>query len=72
MVDETHECPAARCLVRVAAHQLMCRKHWKLVTPAMQREVYRTWKGGMGAGTIEHIKAMESAIAAVNKKLSER
>ena len=50
----------------------MCRKHWRLVPPDIQRRVYATWARGRGAGTDEHIAAMDEAIGAVNAKLAER
>lgn len=70
--NDTHPCPVGRCVVLVGNHQLMCRKHWKLVPPATQREVYRSWDDGEGAGTVEHKQAMNTAIAVVNQKLSDR
>lgn len=72
MPDETHPCPIARCVVRVAYHQLMCRKHWNMVSHEHQRAVYGTWRDGEGAGSEEHTAAMREAVDAVNMKLAER
>lgn len=70
--DETHECPIDRCVLRVASHQLMCRKHWKLVPTDVGRRLYGAWGNGRGAGTPEHHDAMQAAIHAVEAKLAER
>lgn len=70
--EEFHDCPIARCVQRVPHHQLMCRRHWRLVPAGEATAVYRTWRNGRGAGSEEHIEAMNAAIAAVEKKVSER
>lgn len=72
MPDEGHECPIDRCVIHVPSHQLMCRKHWKMVPLELNRTVYATWSNGQGAGTPEHQEAMDAAIHAVEARLAER
>lgn len=69
---DTHPCPVERCTERVAQHQLMCRRHWKMVPRNLQSPVYATWRDGAGYGTEEHDAAMKAAITAVNEKLAMR
>jgi hypothetical protein len=70
--DDFHDCPIDRCVQRVPHHQLMCRRHWRMVPAADATAVYGTWRNGRGAGSEEHIEAMNMAIAAVERKVSER
>jgi hypothetical protein len=44
----------------------MCPRHWRQVPAEIQRQVYRAWRRGGGAGTQEHIEAMDAAIHAVD------
>ena len=41
---DQHECPVANCSRMVSDEYLMCPTHWRKVTPATQREVYRTYR----------------------------
>jgi hypothetical protein len=67
--DDSHECPVDRCTRRVPYVVLMCRRHWAKVPRQLQRNVYRTWRRGAGAGTPEHARAMSVAIDAVHDEL---
>jgi hypothetical protein len=42
---------------------LACGRHWRQVTPATQRRVYAAWQRGAGAGSDEHMQAIDQAIA---------
>lgn len=60
-----HRCPVGDCRERVRDDQLMCRRHWWAVPRDLQRELYRAWRRGAGAGSNEHQAAMADCIAAV-------
>lgn len=66
-----HQCPIDSCQVEVAARRLMCVRHWAMVPGPLGTAVYAAWKQGRGAGTEEHIAAMQAAIDAVHEKLGE-
>lgn len=59
----THVCPAKGCRASVSWNKLSCPKHWRKVSPATQRLVYRTWRAGDVVG---HQEAMTTAIAEMN------
>jgi hypothetical protein len=60
----SHRCPIDGCERRVPSYQLMCPRHWRAVPADVQRRLYRTWDHGRGAGTEDHIEAMDAAIHA--------
>ena len=64
-----HNCPAARCTRRVAAHQLMCRPHWYMVPKPLRDAVYDAYRGGLAGRSPAHRAAVTDAIGAVNAKL---
>ena len=41
-----HTCHVNRCDKRVPPRMLMCRAHWRLVPPVMQRAVYDSYRPG--------------------------
>lgn len=63
MTDTTHECPKDGCTRRVQQHQLACRAHWYLVSPATRREVYAAYRSGEFG---RHAAAMDAAISEMN------
>jgi hypothetical protein len=65
-----HRCPTAGCENQVAADQLVCLKHWRLVPRDLQRALCRAYAGGAGAFTDEHIDAMYACVDAVDRQLS--
>lgn len=67
--DDTHVCPRRGCTRRVPPQKLMCSPCWAAVPGDIGREVYRAWDHGLGAGTEEHLHAMEAAITAANERL---
>lgn len=58
-----HNCPGPGCKRQVPPDKLACPRHWYQVSPPVRSLVYRTWAGGMGAGTDEHMAAMDQAIS---------
>lgn len=42
----SHTCHARACIVEVIPVQLMCRKHWRMVTKAVQRAIWRAYRHG--------------------------
>lgn len=62
-MSDMHDCPGPGCQRQVPYTMLACGRHWRQVTPGTQREVYATWRRGEGAGTREHLEAMNAAIA---------
>lgn len=41
-----HYCHAIGCPVPVPPRLLMCRRHWRMVPPNLQRDVWRTYRVG--------------------------
>lgn len=56
-----HECPGPDCTKQVAYELYACRRHWYQVPLPLRKAVYDTWAGGAGAGTPEHIEALQLA-----------
>lgn len=70
---DTHPCPIDRCVkTNLPEHLLMCKRHWTLVPPDLQRAVYAAYKNGRGLGTPELLDAQNNAINAVEERLRER
>ena len=67
--SDSHKCPASGCSRRVPDHMLMCGRHWRLVHPNLQRQLYAAWARGAGAGTAAHAEAMRECIDEVNWKI---
>jgi hypothetical protein len=67
--DDRHECPIHGCTRRLPYAILMCRRHWAKVPRPLQIRLYRAWRRGAGAGTQEHLDAMDAAIEAVHDEL---
>lgn len=62
MAHATHRCPVGDCPAGVHPGQLMCPRHWRLVSSPLKRALYRAWQGGAGAGSAEHQQAMRACI----------
>lgn len=45
----THECYADVCDEQIAHGMLMCRRHWKMVSYEIQRDVYRLYRTAFGS-----------------------
>ncbi len=58
-----HECPGPECEAQVPYEMLACRRHWYQVPRAIRNAVYSTWDSGAGAGSREHLAAMDKAIS---------
>lgn len=43
-MSSTHDCAAPGCTVQMPHDKLMCLKHWRMVSPETQREVWATWR----------------------------
>lgn len=57
-----HQCPGPECPEQIAYEVLACRAHWFQVPAPIRAAVYRTWNGGLGAGSHAHSTAMGRAI----------
>lgn len=64
MAASRHDCPVRGCKATVPNDMLMCGPHWQLVPKTLQKEVWRAYKRGKGAGSLELLSAQEAAIAA--------
>lgn len=42
----SHHCHAKSCTVTVRPEMLMCRRHWAMVPPLLQRAVWRSYRPG--------------------------
>lgn len=66
-----HRCHAKGCLVPVARHMLMCRRHWYMVPKLIRDRVWATYREGqcddMRPSEAWH-EAADAAIAAVAAK----
>lgn len=58
-----HNCPGPGCKAQVPYEMLACRSHWYQVPRAIRNAVYSAWAGGAGAGSHEHLTAMDKAIS---------
>lgn len=68
----------AVCDRRISPDRLMCNAHWRLVPPAMQSAVYRTWQALCRCPSKAHfydavrrayVSARDEAITTVNARL---
>lgn len=59
----THQCPRKGCTRRVPQHRLMCGACWFSLPKALRDAVWKSWRGGRGAGSAEHAEAMAKAVA---------
>lgn len=64
----THQCPRRGCTRRVPVHRLMCGGCWFSLPKAIRDEVWRTWRGGRGKLSDEHVEAMAKAVEALPPK----
>lgn len=69
---EGHECPANGCRTRVRPDKLLCGPHWALVPGVLARAVYAAWRHGHGQGSLEHLRACDDAVDAVNRHIAAR
>jgi len=54
----------------VPGHQLMCGRHWRLISPNLQSRLYSAWDRGRGAGSDAHAEVMRLCIEEVAFKLN--
>ena len=66
-----HDCPAAGCTAAVSPSMLFCPPHWYMVPKPIRTAVWVTWADGAGQGTLAHCQAIRTAVAVVNRKLTE-
>lgn len=70
-----HPCVVPGCRLPLPPERLMCRAHWTLVPPSVQREVWASYTEGMRAGTHPtpawHV-ATDEAIEAVQHAEEEK
>lgn len=63
-----HTCHARGCEKEIAPRLLMCLRHWRMVPPALQAEVWKWYRPGQesdkGPGYL-YLIAMRNAINAV-------
>lgn len=45
-----HTCHAEGCPAKVPPQLFVCAKHWRMVPPPLQRELWRVYKPGQEAG----------------------
>ena len=57
-----HICPGPGCEQEVPSHMLACSRHWYQVPKPIRTAVYRAWADGAGAGSGEHMAAMDAAV----------
>lgn len=57
-----HRCPGPGCEQQIPYEMLACRQHWYQGPRAVRNAVYRAWNRGLGAGSAEHLAAMDTAI----------
>lgn len=65
-------CAALACNVQVASDKLMCRRHWAMVSPPTQSEVYAAWRACKGTPDRRYAKAVATARVEVAKVEGER
>jgi hypothetical protein len=58
-----HNCPGPGCDAQVPYDMLACSRHWYQVPRPLRIAVYRAWADGAGAGSAEHVAAMDAAVA---------
>lgn len=61
----SNPCPVPGCTGHQKTGKLMCLRHWRLVSPGTQNEVYRTWRAFQRASqkedTFPALKAYRTA-----------
>lgn len=57
-----HRCPATGCRAQVPGDLLACSNHWFSLPRPLRSAVWRAWRGGAGAGTEAHDKAVADAV----------
>ena len=68
--NTTHRCPITGCVERVPDHQLMCVRHWRLVSPDLRSRLYQAWDSGRGVGTAQRHETMRLAVNEVEARLA--
>ena len=65
-----HKCHADGCTTIVPTQMLMCRRHWRMVPPQIQRSVYQSWavQQHTSEPVERYVKARTAAIAAVKTR----
>jgi hypothetical protein len=65
-----HKCHAEGCPAIIATHLLMCRRHWRMVPPQIQRSVYQSWavQQHISEPVEGYVKARTAAIEAVKTR----
>jgi hypothetical protein len=69
--DPPHTCHRTRCDVTVPPRMFMCRDDWRLLTPGLRREIWRTYVPGQETTktpTAEYLAAARAAIAYLGPK----
>ena len=59
----SHICPGPGCKRAVPSHMLACSRHWYQVSAPTRSWVYRAWANGAGAGSDDHMQAIDQAIS---------
>jgi hypothetical protein len=57
----SHVCPAPGCETQVPAHMLACRPDWYRIPKPYRQAIWRAWRDGAGAGSLEHRAAVTAA-----------
>lgn len=68
---ELHPCHATSCPREVPAGMLMCRRHWRMVPLALQREIPRLWDRHRLTGAklpVRYFAAVREAVASVARQ----
>ena len=57
-------CPVPGCGDQIDQTRLMCRRDWYQVPKRLRDQVWRTWRSGQEASSLEHQQAVLQAITA--------
>ena len=57
-------CPVPGCAEQIDQTHLMCRRDWYRVPKRQRDQVWRTWRSGREASSLEHREAVLDAIGA--------
>lgn len=73
--DGKHSCHARGCGERVPPAYVMCARHWRMVPPAQQRNIWEHFRPGQEKDkqpTRDYLKALRAAVDAVAKSEAEQ
>lgn len=70
-MQTTHKCPVEGCNIRTPHHILMCSKHWRMVPPDLQRQVFAAWNRGRVANLQDYLAVRAEAVRSVNTLIGE-